>query len=98
MLFRMQMNGKKVRLCVGKLPAGDGPFTVSLVACQRYVIDPVMWLQTAIPQLEESWHWHCVVLPYHVLHAHLGKIQSQESVLLVTIKAVQHPFVELHHR
>lgn len=25
----VQVNGKKVRLCIGKLPAGAGPFTVS---------------------------------------------------------------------
>lgn len=25
----LQVNGKKIRLCIGKLPAGAGPFTVS---------------------------------------------------------------------
>lgn len=26
-----QVNGKKIRLCIGKLPAGAGPFTVRVL-------------------------------------------------------------------
>lgn len=61
------MNGKKIRLCIGKLPAGAGPFVVSVF---------LAYIQPPCPGESFESLFHILFLrPFHRFFLRLGRIK-----------------------